>query len=284
MALNFKSLNGMSAIKKIGINQSAFDWLAQSQVVVKLKSNKFTFYFIDDHGKETLKEVPVTIDDLQQLNAGKLPLTKKITLSGALAKAIQDLMIAAGEMLIVDEGMVVLHEDPGDGIEKTPISNGGWGPTLTMVDAGALAHLPPLHVIPAKGVEQSSAWGVFDLHAIKTAFPVKLRDADKMYQPVRGTSVGSRYYMVGANKDIRVAARLQGGSLSVRIEGPGLAKHQNAISEAGITINAGKDYASVHLNVGGDMVLASKTLGAVLMGLGVTLDTPMPNLALIKGA
>jgi hypothetical protein len=114
MALNFKSLNGMSAIKKIGINQSAFDWLAQSQVVVKLKSNKFTFYFIDDHGKETLKEVPVTIDDLQQLNAGKLPLTKKITLSGALAKAIQDLMIAAGEMLIVDEGMVVLHEDPGD--------------------------------------------------------------------------------------------------------------------------------------------------------------------------
>jgi hypothetical protein len=72
--------------------------------------------------------------------------------------------------------------------------------------------------------------------------------------------------------------------LSVRIEGPGLAKHQNAISEAGITINAGKDYASVHLNVGGDMVLASKTLGAVLMGLGVTLDTPMPNLALIKGA
>ncbi len=280
MALNFKSLNGMSAIKKIGINQSTFDWLAQSQVIVKLKSDKFAFYFIDDLGKETLKEVPVTIDDLQQLNAGKLPLTKKIALSGALAKAIQELMIAAGDLVV---GIDPIQAE-ADGIEKTPISNGEWGPTLTMVDAGALAHLPPLHVIPAKGVEQSSAWGVIDLHALKTAFPVKLRDADKMYQPVRGTSAGSRYYMVAANKDIRVAARLQGGSLSVRIEGPGLAKHQNAISEAGITINAGKDYASVHLNVGGDMVLASKTLGAVLMGLGVTLDTPMPNLALIKGA
>jgi hypothetical protein len=278
VALNFKSLNGMSAIKKIGINQSTFDWLAQSQVIVKLKSDKFAFYFIDDLGKETFKEVPVTIDDLQQLNAGKLLYSKKHYLASMITNAIHDLMIADGHAIAEPV------QAEADGVEKTPIEMGELTVVGSVSTLSALAHLPPLQVV-ANGVEPPSEWGVFDLHTIKTAFPVKLRDADKMYQPVRGTSAGSRYYMVGANKDIRVAARLQGGSLSVRIEGPGLTKLSPAtIAAAGIGINPGKDYASVHLNVGGDMVLASKTLGAVLMGLGVSLETPMPNLALINGA
>ena len=41
------------------------------------------------------------------------------------------------------------------------------------------------------------------------------------------------------------------------------------------------DYASMHLQVV-DPVIAAKALGAILLGLGVPMITPMPNLQLIK--
>ena len=73
--------------------------------------------------------------------------------------------------------------------------------------------------------------------------------------------------------------------MSVRIEGYGWKKHQAAISQCGFDVYAdAKDYASLHLAVGDDLVMAHKTLGAILVGLGVPLETPIPNLALIKEA
>ena len=51
-----------------------------------------------------------------------------------------------------------------------------------------------------------------------------------MYQPVKGTSQGSRYFVVGGNQDLRIAARLSGGTLSVRIEGYSWLKHKTAIA------------------------------------------------------
>jgi hypothetical protein len=55
---------------------------------------------------------------------------------------------------------------------------------------------------------------------MKTAAPVPLRTASQMYQPVKGSSLGSRYFVVAANQDLRIAAKWESGALAIRIEGP----------------------------------------------------------------
>jgi hypothetical protein len=138
-------------------------------------------------------------------------------------------------------------------------------------------HAPSTH--KPKPKPETKAWAPFPKAKLHTAVPVKLRDATQMYQPVYGTSSGSRYFMVAANPDMRVAMRLDSGTLSVRIEGPNWIKHKANISECGFnTIDISKGYASVHLTVGTDMNVARKTLGAILLGLGVELDTPIPDM------
>lgn len=138
---------------------------------------------------------------------------------------------------------------------------------------------------PAEPAPKAQAWAEFPEAQMKTASLVKLRDATMMYQPVRGTSNSSRYYVIGANKDLRIAARLQGDALSVRVEGPGWGKYKGALTLAGFQkVEDSNQYASLHLNVGQNAVLAAKTLGAILMGLGVKLETPLPELSkLTKG-
>jgi hypothetical protein len=134
------------------------------------------------------------------------------------------------------------------------------------------------HVIPKVDV----LWPMFPVAKMKTAPLVKLRDATQMYQPVGGSSKGSRYFMVAANDDIRVAARFENQTLSIRVEGPNWQKHKQPVLAAGLGQDSpAQDYASVHLNVGGDLLLANKTLGAVLLGLGLELQTPMPNVKVI---
>lgn len=258
------SMNGLAAIKKIGVPQLLFDWLHASDIGVKLTATKFVF-FIPVGGSTQEFGVDVTLDQLQKLNAGTLPSIEKIKLGKALANAILEIKNTFGDQLTTT------------GVKAAPVG-------------GALGALPPIQsakpqVLASKPVQkaESGKWATFDISKMKTAPLVKLRDADKMYQPVHGTSGGSRYYVVAGNDDLRVAARYQGGTLSVRVEGPKLQIHLKAITAGGLGVKAGKDYASVHLEVDSDQ-LAAKTLGAVLMGLGVPLDTALPNLNVIKGA
>ena len=128
--------------------------------------------------------------------------------------------------------------------------------------AGALDDLPPAEPVPAPVPEkrraspsparskstpkdgpapESGFWPIFNTAKLKTAAPVTLRDAKMMYQPVKGTSHGSRYFVVGGNQDLRIAARLSGATLSVRIEGYGWKKHQAAISQCGFDVYAGRE-------------------------------------------
>jgi ribosomal protein L7/L12 len=141
----------------------------------------------------------------------------------------------------------------------------------------------PEQIAAAKTIGAAGKWPLYDLSKLKTGPTVKLRDAKAMYQPVKGSSSGSRYFLVAADDDVRVAARYHASSLSIRVEGPGWKKHKATISDSGFsTVDESKDYASVHLTVADDM-LANKTLGAVLLGLGVPFETPMPMLSVVKG-
>lgn len=284
MAISIKSLNGMSAIKKIGIPQALFDWLETAPIKVALNAKEFVFTLPNElpHSmKGASFTVPVDLSHMQKLSMGQMPLPAKLALGQALADTLGQIKDEYGDLL---EGI-----DPSEVIaaNKAPPKPSTLG-KLPPLPAGNVADLSPS--TKAKLVEmteeqkaisagkKTGMWLPFPEEKMKTAPLTKLRDANQMYQPVLGTSAGSRYYLVAANKDIRVAARYMPHKLSIRIEGPGIGKYGKAIQQAGLDLHHGKDYASIHLDVGSDLTMANKTLGAILLGLGVPLETPFPEL------
>jgi len=305
------NLNGIAALKKLGVGTDTCDMFVTFGGEVKLTAKAFTFSAGVKH-----VEVPVSLDQLQKLNAGTLPMSEKIKMSNELSNAIAGLMsdtsfgnaptglsmlpekAFASAQHVAEVGTVAKEIKLGAaysiGAEKIakmygkspiaaaleevahPLADGLADGLDAVLDAPDL-HAPSTHKPKAK--PETKAWAPFPKAKLHTAAPVKLRDATQMYQPVYGTSSGSRYFMVAANPDMRVAMRLDSGTLSVRIEGPNWIKHKANISECGFnTIDVSKGYASVHLTVGTDMNVARKTLGAILLGLGVELDTPIPDM------
>lgn len=265
------SMNGLAAIKKIGVENYLFDWLSDSEVQVKLTSSAFIFSYMQA-GVLKQEVVPVTLTQLQKLNAGTLPAGEK----DAIKKQIGDMITH----LIYEAEKGELSKPEGTLAQLPPLHKVHASPEieyLTPVDPS------PNSAINSKAAtKQPKLWDMYDLSKIKTDPTVQLADATMMYQPVRGTSGGSRYFVVGGNDDLRIAARYQNQTLSVRIEGPHWQKHVASIKACGFDLtNQKKNYCSIHLQVA-DEVLAQKTLGAVLLGLGVPLDTPVPNLKLVK--
>lgn len=96
-----------------------------------------------------------------------------------------------------------------------------------------------------------------------------------MYSTVPGTSKGSKYYVVAVAGDVVVAVKLGSGSISIRVVGtefsPG---EQIKLQEFGLTKK--EEYWSVHLSV--HKTTPAKVLGAFLTHLGLTWETPVPNL------
>ena len=128
--------------------------------------------------------------------------------------------------------------------------------------------------------------GVFPLSEIKTTKALPLVFATKLYQPVKGSSKGSRYFVAGISPELRVAARYQGGSLSVRVEGENWEAHKSLVDDVGLDLANKGNYASAHMPIN-DPVLAAKTLGCILAGLsvkGVQFATPMPSFQVLAGA
>lgn len=123
---------------------------------------------------------------------------------------------------------------------------------------------------------------MFDLEQLKTADLIGLAEAKEMYRPVRGSSPGSRYYVVGLGEGLNVAARFSSGDLALRIEGSNLTAFSPRLELNGFTVYSTKGYASMHLKVV-DLVLARKTVGAVLSGLQIGVWTPAPIIDLIAG-
>lgn len=263
MAIQIKSMNAYKAMEKLGVDSSLLAWLKKTPVQVTLSATKFRFSVtalnITDYASY---EVPVTLNQLQKLNAGTLPAAEQIKLKTQVDNAISEIKKLYGSEL---EAQETAGEALTGDLNK---------------EAGILSKLPPLNTEP----KMAGGFPVFDMDKLGTAPTVKLRDAKMLYQPVMGTSEGSRYFLVAANKDMRVAARYKGGNLSIRVEGPNWKKYTDNMKMCGFDkFNSASDYASIHLNVGDDVVLAGKTLGAVLMGLGVKLDTPVPEIKVISG-
>lgn len=112
---------------------------------------------------------------------------------------------------------------------------------------------------------------------------VALKDAELLYQPVYGSSPDSRYFLIAAAEDLKVAARIKSNKVSIRFEGGSFKKYQDKLKELGLNnVSAEKQYASAHLNCESESLLR-KTVGALLLGLGVQWQTPYPDIDVIKG-
>lgn len=127
---------------------------------------------------------------------------------------------------------------------------------------------------------------IFPKEKMATEDTVKLIDASALYQPVQGTGHGSRYFVMAIGDDMKLAVRIKGTTLSVRIEGEYLKKMNSMLTlEAlGISYGKGSTYASMHVECG-DILTAQKTVGSILGALAnhTEWQTPMPTVALING-
>lgn len=109
-----------------------------------------------------------------------------------------------------------------------------------------------------------------------------LEDAEMLYQPVRGTSNGSKYFLVARAGSLKVAARVMANSVSVRVVGTDPVSKQAFIEQG---MNDKGDHLSVHFEAN-HQATPHKIIGALLMGTGIAFDTTLPSVDYIvdKGA
>ena len=138
--------------------------------------------------------------------------------------------------------------------------------------AGQIMSKPQKAGVPAK----LSATEVLKMEA------VPLAQATMLYQPVRGTDKSSRYFVVAMNDDIRVAARIKGASVSMRVEGNITQAVRQALVNDNMKFDDKGKYLSRHLSA--DKATPEKIVGATLMGSGIAFDTPLPSMEVIKNA
>jgi hypothetical protein len=111
--------------------------------------------------------------------------------------------------------------------------------------------------------------------------PIALRDANMIYQRVNGTSGGSIYVVVAITQDskVKVAARVHGDNLSVRVEGEMVDAVRNAFKSQGLDFK--KEYMSGHYTCNVN-VNPNRVIGAILMGSGLEYSTPLPSMERVR--
>ena len=123
--------------------------------------------------------------------------------------------------------------------------------------------------------------GTFDVSKMLTAPTVTMLKATKLYQPVRGTSSGSRYFMIAIGPDLRVAARWKQApaseGLALRVEGKGLTNPYTVklLEQIGLDKKS-EVHMSAHLTVTND-IEARKAIGALLFAINEPWTTPPPD-------
>lgn len=111
---------------------------------------------------------------------------------------------------------------------------------------------------------------------------ILLRDATELYQRVKGTSPGSVYVTVAVSDSIKVAAKVKGNKLSVRVESPQMftAGTLKAFNAQGLSDTHDGKYMSGHYSC--TNVTPDRVLGAVLVACGVKFNTPLPDMSKVK--
>ena len=113
MAVSIKSLNGLGAIAKLGIDQTLVDWLAEGHYEIKLTSKEFAFFPAGSGDLPPVATVPVSLDLLQKLNGGTLPQKDKFGLAMTMTSTLEKLQsIANSGTLAEAEGGGAVPQAP----------------------------------------------------------------------------------------------------------------------------------------------------------------------------
>lgn len=275
MVIQMKSLSAMSAIKQFGVSQQYFDFLGNNPdcVTVSLTSQEFTFKY-NREGDLLIKTVPVSFTTLHALHSGKLGALDASKICGSLTAVLIELvgLYSKGKLQPLPSG--TLSKLPPLTVSQTPIGT----PELT----AAPVHVPgapvPIPAPPYNGTDYSP---LLPSEMVK-APTIPLVKATRLYQPVDGTSAGSRYYLIAANQNLKVAIRWLNNVLSVRTEGALNSNLKGKLTALGFSFKS-SDYSSMHLNCN-DKTMAYKAVGAILFASGQNFLTPMPNLTQLYGA
>lgn len=113
-----------------------------------------------------------------------------------------------------------------------------------------------------------------------TSTPIRLREAEAIGQPVRGSSGGSIYYTVAISNRVKLAARVIGhGKVSIRAEGLPSDYEVQRLEACGMS-KAGAEHWSIHFDQSN--VPVSRILGAFVMGLEIDFQRQVTNANQIK--
>ncbi len=151
---------------------------------------------------------------------------------------------------------------------------------LAKLQAGQTEAEAPGVVTPKQNVTEAKLVAVGSTSlASGSAAAIFLRDATQLHQRVKGSSKDSVYVVVALNSSVKVAAKVKGDKLSVRVESnvPFSQAVLAAFSSVGLNANSG--YMSGHFECA--KASPQRTLGAVLLGCGLLFDTPLPDYKLV---
>lgn len=208
-------------------------------------------------GGQTVAEVKMAKAALDLALKGELGDFSLGHLTGMMTQALEKALVTGSTSYNKPE----FFKPPKEDLPPTPKKPPVYGATPLHTNAGPMTQEYP---------EDKMATG-----------PVqKLSEANVMYQPVVGTSAGSRYFFIGATKDLKIAARIKGKSLSVRVEG-NVEAFSDLLKENGFSFPE-THHASIHVEIQ-TVLMANRVVGALLVGLGEDVLTPLPKMKKIVG-
>jgi hypothetical protein len=254
--------------KLFDASTSEYDKLDQAGVMVVLSSDHFDV--VGPNGETIVNNIGLNKGVVGIAQSGNLPGIAKAPVAAAIGASFKHALktnnwaheVTADDM--TDDGDIQLTSDD----IETPVFD------------ESNAFEPSMQKVVGIGVPVNVGEPVVEDGS--TLPKVKLTDAVAMYQPVKSTSQGSTYVLVGIAGDLKFAARRKDQSLSIRVEGP-VSAAKAALVAAGFNEEyITKGYTSVHFH-GIDSILAQRTIGAVLMGTGLQFSTPLPNMAKVGG-
>ena len=167
--------------------------------------------------------------------------------------------------------------------EKAEEIGGGYGDAVANAIPGEIEPLTEKHI--KKAMEEIEGAGGVQQKTFKgtSTKPIELEKADKLHQPVFGTSTGSIYHVIALGKHANVAVRIKkGNDIAIRVA-PFNVEARSACAAAGLDAKNGGSHYSIHLHPDSES-LVNKTVGAVLFAMGLSWDAVATNPMALMGA
>lgn len=250
MAVTMIGAGSMNYFKAIGVDMKLIDHMNALGIKVELGFNSLRFKKADGVILATCA-LPVNTNAVMK---GAITASQQVEVRNAVTYALKG---ALSKFTDLPPVKITAMTEPLDVLVAANLKNAGKSPE------------PP----------QPYAKKAPPVADLMKSEPIKLSEATQMYQPVRGTSHGSRYIVVAMTENLRFAARVKSKALSVRVEGIFSLDDQKKLAAMGFKEHTG--YMSAHVE-GMTNSTPSRVLGAMLMGSGLKFTTPMPDLELVE--